>query len=26
MVIYSVTRSICQRLKIDPAAFGLDLG
>ena len=26
IVIYSVTRSICNRLKVDPAAFGLDLG
>ena len=25
-VIYTVTRRICNRLKIDPAAFGLDLG
>jgi hypothetical protein len=25
-VFYSVARSLCARLKIDPAAFGLDLG
>lgn len=25
-VLYSVTRSLCARLRIDPANFGLDLG